>query len=226
MLSRLVIKALQSELLNVVNFVQLTPAEILMSSLQVAVFVGLYLSSPVILYHLLKIKFKNTSAKNTKFLPILLISIFVLFSLGILFAYYILLPFNLYFLLGLNGGIAGINISISSYVTLCLKLIFITGMIFELPIIFWALVKLDLLDYKKLASFWKPVAVGALAISAIFNLSSELFDLAFSTVTILIFYGLTILAAKTFYKEIKSFSDSVEKLFGSFKDGKNNGKNK
>lgn len=219
MLSRLIIKTLQSELLNVVNFVQLAPAEILTSLLQIAFFVGLYLSSPVILYHLLKIKFKTT-----KFLPVLLI--FILFSLGILFAYYILLPFNMYFLLGLNSGLAGVNISISSYIAFCLKLIFITGMVFEFPVIFWALAKLNLLDYKKLSSCWKPVAIGALIISIVFSLSSEFFDLIFSTVTILIFYGLTVFAAKTFYKEIKSFSNSAEKLFGSFRYGKNNGKNR
>ncbi|MFH0703145.1 MAG: twin-arginine translocase subunit TatC [bacterium] len=190
--SRQLIKILLMQVPFTINFVQLTPAEIFLSSLKIAVLTGFYLSFPVIIYYLKKF--------NKKILFTSLMSGFLLFAAGILFAYYVAIPLLLLFLLGFNSNLAHINISISSYVSFCLQVILIIGMAFELPVFCILLVKTRFISSKKLISLWKYVFIGALAVSFIIASSLELFAQIMFAGIILFFYGICIAITKIYKK--------------------------
>lgn len=184
------IKILQAQALTI-KFIQLSPDESLTASLKVTIFFGLYFSSPFVLYQLARLKLNDNKFLSKNFVLKLLTGSFFLFFLGILFAYYALIPSILFFLLGFNSNLAATSFSISKYVSFCLQIILISGIIFEFPIFLVLLAKTNFINYKKLVSSWKKVAIGAFIFSIVLT-SSELLTQVFLAGIILLFYGLAI----------------------------------
>ncbi|MDD3012321.1 MAG: twin-arginine translocase subunit TatC [Candidatus Gastranaerophilales bacterium] len=190
-----IIKLFQGRIPFAINFIQTVPSEMLILILKTAVFFGLSLSLPTIVYYLAKQRFKKQ--EDRKQLILTLSGGFFLFFIGVFFAYWIIIPILLYILFGFNFNLAGININISSYISFCLLTVLISGIIFELPVIVFILRKMDLLKaeillkYRKYAfitAFLLPVAV----------ISNEIFEILFYSVTLLFFYFLIVFIAKIF----------------------------
>ncbi|OGI21259.1 MAG: hypothetical protein A2287_04795 [Candidatus Melainabacteria bacterium RIFOXYA12_FULL_32_12] len=198
LLSGYLIKALQLQVPFTIKFIHFAPDEILVSSLKIAIFFGLYLSFPFIAYQFAKFKFQNKS-ENRKLFLILVSSGFLLLTFGILFAYYALIPLILFFLLGFNSDLAVTSLSISKYVSFCLNTILISCIAFELPVFLMLLIKTDFIKSKKLTTSWKKVIIGSF-IASVFLTSSELFTQIFLTGVILFFYGLGIATTKIIEK--------------------------
>ncbi|EKE04758.1 MAG: Sec-independent periplasmic protein translocase [uncultured bacterium] len=189
-----IIKILQLQLPFTVNFLQSGPDEIFVASLRVATFIGLYLAFPVVAYQFARIKFDNKGENEKSFLILASVG-FILFTFGILFAYYALIPSTLFFLLGFNSDVATASFSISKYVSFCLNTILIGGIIFESPVFLGILAKTNLITYEKLISSWKKVAIGTFAVSIILT-STELFTQIFLAITLLTFYGIGLATTK------------------------------
>jgi len=117
------------------NFIQVTPGEIFISSVEIAVIFGIILSAPIIIHNYIKLKIKPKTEQDKKFCYLIVILAFSAFILAVLFAYFVLIPIALYFLLGFNSGVASLNLVISNYVSFCIQIIFLTVLIFEIPVI-------------------------------------------------------------------------------------------
>jgi len=74
----------------------------------------------------------------------------VLFALGILFVYYVMLETALGFLLNFGTDIAVALISVRDYYDMVSALLFYFGLIFQIPLIVYLLVKLNIVGYRKL----------------------------------------------------------------------------
>jgi len=190
-----IIKLFQDRIPFDINFIQTAPSEIFILILKVAVLFGLILSLPTIIYYFLKPKFENQDDKKQFILT--LAGGFFLFFIGILFAYWILIPILLYILFGFNFNLAGINIDISSYISFCLLTALICGIVFELPVIIFILKKINLLEDKTLLNYWK-YAVAAAILLPVFVISNELYEILFYSITLLLFYFLIVFIAKVF----------------------------
>lgn len=124
------------------------------SHLKIAITAGLILTMPFILYQIwlfVSVGLKESEKKYVRFIfPFTLI----FFITGVLFGYFILIPLGLRFL----GSYGSVNIhvgfTLSSYISLFFILTFVSGIIFELPLVMLILVKLNILSsyfYTKLA---------------------------------------------------------------------------
>jgi len=69
------------------------------------------------------------------------------FFLGALFAYFIILPFGLRFLLGFMGDILTPQITVGSYISFVIQMILAFGFVFLLPVVVWLLSKLGVINY-------------------------------------------------------------------------------
>jgi|GEM_PF-3221147 len=190
-----IIKLFQGRTPFEINFIQTIPSEIFILIMKVAVFFGLFLSFPVIAYYLVKSEFKKT--EDRKQLILTLLGGFFLFFIGVMFAYWIIIPVSLYILLGFNFNLAAININISSYISFCLLTVFVSGIVFELPVIIFILRKIDLLKSEIILKYWKYVVATAFLLP-ILVISNELFEILFYSVTMLLVYFLIVFIAKAF----------------------------
>jgi sec-independent protein translocase protein TatC len=133
-----VLNILTAPLTNNVKNVQLifvSPGEAFMSTLQTALITGLILALPVILNRIYWFVAPGLTSQEKRFsFPVLIVSYF-LFLVGVVFAYFILLPFGVKFLVEFAPENIHPMISIGNYISFSSSLILGTGLIFELPMI-------------------------------------------------------------------------------------------
>lgn len=118
-----------------VPFIIISPAEGFTAVLRLSVLMGLFLGLPVTLRETLWFIGPALTRKQRLILiPISIISL-SLFALGVAFAYMILLPLGVKFLIGFVPEGITPNISIDRYIGFASALIFSTGLIFQVPIV-------------------------------------------------------------------------------------------
>jgi sec-independent protein translocase protein TatC len=90
-----------------------------------------------------------------------------LFLTGVLCAYYVALPPALDFLLNFGDDYAEPTIRIGSYMDFVTRLLFWTGVSFEMPIVIMYLARFRVVTTTQLIHWWRLAFVGAFIIAAI-----------------------------------------------------------
>ena len=118
------------------QFVYIAPAEIMMQYVKLALIGGLVLASPVILYELLAFASPGLKTSEKTFTMGVLILGFFFFVLGVMFAFYIMLPFMLEFFFNINTNAdISAQISLENYLSFMLKILGMMGLVFEIPVV-------------------------------------------------------------------------------------------
>lgn len=190
-----IVKLFQERAPFEMNFIQTIPSEIMITILKVAVLFALIISIPIIVYYLVKPTFKK--AEDKKQFVITLAGGALLFLIGALFAYWLIIPITLYFLIGFNFNLATVTLTVSSYTAFCLLTTVISGLIFELPLIIYVLKKLNLLKNEILLKYWKYIVSTAVLIPVLL-ISNELFEIIFYSAVFLLIYFLIVFIAKIY----------------------------
>ena len=161
------------ELLQSLQFVQLTPGEVLLVSVKLALVIGVILASPMLLYQTLM--FVLPGLADTERKPVLLTVIFgsVLFACGLWFSSQLVVPSALGFLLAYGQSVAVSQISIASYVDFCTMLMAVTGILFELPLVLMLLASLNLVTSTQLLQQWRVALVAILVAAAVLTPSQD-----------------------------------------------------
>jgi len=117
------------------------PAGYLNTYLSLGVYIGIVLASPVVLYQLwlfvAPALYKHERSAVTGFV----FSTVFLFLAGIVFGYFITLPYILRFLVSFQGNVGPIKpmITVNEYFDLVLLILMILGLVFELPVLIFFL---------------------------------------------------------------------------------------
>jgi len=128
---------------------------------------GLVAAFPVATISVYQLVSPLLSRQKRRFVVLFLPAIFVCFLGGVAFAYFVMLPVGLKFLLNFGEGIAVPLISITEYMALVTAMLFWLGMVFELPPIMFLLTKLRLVRYEQFRRFSRNVPVAALILGAL-----------------------------------------------------------
>jgi sec-independent protein translocase protein TatC len=158
---------------------------------EVSVYAGLLLASPVLVYHILAFMapalepetkpgdpsydqeirlLKSIRRSLVFFIP--MVAIF--FLAGIAFSYYLLLPPAIKFLLSFGIDQFKPLIDGKQFIGQMSKIMFWTGIVFELPIFLFLLAKIQVVTWRKLVSFWKWALVLSLVVAAFITPSPDL----------------------------------------------------
>lgn len=127
------------------------PGEAFMLSLQLSFFCGLIISFPLLMYFLLQFIMPGLLAQEKKILIRSVVCGFGLFLGGCTFAYFAVLPrvLSFFYTYSLDMGIEN-DWRIGYYLTFAAKLVFVFGVIFELPVVIIPLIKLGILNYERM----------------------------------------------------------------------------
>ena len=132
------------------KLVFLSPPEAFFTALKISFFAGILISLPYVLYQLWKFIEPGLYEHEKKFiLPFMFFSV-LFFFLGAAFAYFVILPFGLRFLLGFMGDLLTPQITIGSYISFVIQMILAFGFVFLLPVVVWLLSKLEIINYRLL----------------------------------------------------------------------------
>jgi Tat protein translocase TatC len=118
------------------------------------------------------------------FLPAILLS----YVGGMAFAYFVLLPTGLRFLLHFGTNIATPTIRISEYLALVMAMLFWLGIVFELPLAMFLLAKLRLVPYRKFKKLRKFVPATAFVLSAIITPTFDVVNQLLVAIPLIVLY--------------------------------------
>jgi len=128
----------------------------------------------------------------------------LLFYLGALTAYYLILPLSVNFLGNYQvaddiENLIALDSYIDTLITLCLS----TGIAFELPIVTYFLARLGIVTHKLLKTYRRHAFLAILVIAAMITPSTDIFTMFVTALPLQLVFELSVLVAKKARKEIK-----------------------
>jgi sec-independent protein translocase protein TatC len=140
--------------------------------------------------------------KEKKNITGLVIFVSFLFFLGVGFAYFVVVPLTVNFLLTYNvmGDTVKNQPLISSYFSTVLNLVFGTGVIFQLPVFIYFLAKIGLVSPKFLKKYRRHSIVVILILAAVIT-PADWMSMILVAIPLVVLYEVSILVAKRVYKE-------------------------
>lgn len=156
-----------------VKFLQFAPGEYFFASVKIAVFCGVLISSPIILYQLLLYLIPGlTKNERDIVLPVSLGS-GILFLIGLIFSYFFLVPAALRFFISYGSEVVEPFWSFDQYFDFIAVLLFATGLAFQIPAVQVVLGLLGIVTGEKMLSAWKYVIVICTVVAAIITPSTD-----------------------------------------------------
>jgi sec-independent protein translocase protein TatC len=131
----------------------LSPTEVVMSYMKVALVAALFFVMPFIMYQVWKFVEPGLKPVEKRFLVPFVMSSWFTFILGGSFAYLVMLRVAVPFLAAFGEGIATNSWSLASYVSFTLTMILVFGIVFELPVVCGLLSMLGLVDPAFMAKY-------------------------------------------------------------------------
>jgi sec-independent protein translocase protein TatC len=143
------------------------PLEYVTTYFRVSLLLGVAIAMPVFMWQLIAFVGPGLTRNEKRWAYPIILGASLMFVAGILFAYYVELPPALNFLLNFGGGVAEPFISVKKYVDFVTRLMFVTGVVFQMPFVVMGLAKIGVVQSRQLLRWWRFALVGAFVLSAI-----------------------------------------------------------
>lgn len=169
-------------------------AEQFIIHMKVAVYAGILLASPYILYALFRFISPALHTNEKKYAFRVVFSGYVMFLSGVMLSYFLIFPLTFRFL-GTYQVDAEVEnlISLHSYIDTMMMLNLMMGIMFEMPILCWLFAKLGFLSGSFMKRYRKHAIVVILIIAAIITPTADIFTLLLVSLPIYLLYEISIL---------------------------------
>ena len=169
--------------------------ELLTTAIKVSFVSGLILASPIIVSQGVMFVAPGLTRQEKRYLFGFMPVVILAFAGGVAFAYYILSPPALHFLLTFGGDIATPLIRISNIINLMIRLLFWMGLAFETPLVMFLLASLGIASASSLGRFRRYWVVVAFILAAMITPTVDPVNQALVAGPLLVLYELGILLA-------------------------------
>lgn len=174
----------------------LDPFEAFSVRFQLAVWAALVATSPVIIWQLLAFFLPALKPKERKwFMPTFVVSV-VLFILGAVFCYTVILNAAFQWLTEQAQGLGYVAPRMTSYIDIIIKFEIAFGAAFELPLVIFYLVIFDIVPYKKLRGSWRMVYIVLMVLCAIVTPDASPVTMLLMFAAMIALYELSLLLAR------------------------------
>ena len=193
------------------SFVYIAPAELMMTYVRISLVGGVVIIIPVIIYHIWR--FLQPGLKRAEQMGFnLIITVgLLLFCLGALFAFTIVLPILLGFFARLNtSGTVTAMVSVQEYVSYVISTMLIFGVIFETPIVLVALTGVGLVKPKTLQKNFKYVVLIILIVAAVITPPDVTSQVLVAIPLMILFYASIILCKILFRRKLAEQEEDLD----------------
>lgn len=127
------------------KMIYLTPSEALLANLRLSFTAAALITLPIILYQVVALVLA-LSRRSRRSAILLTLAMYFLFILGISFSYFVVFPFALNFFLSFSADDLVAQFSIARYISFATTFLFSFGLVFQLPLVFWFLGSIGILN--------------------------------------------------------------------------------
>ncbi|MEW6095570.1 MAG: twin-arginine translocase subunit TatC [bacterium] len=198
------------------KFVFLSPQEAFFSYLILTLFMGLFLSSPIIIFQIWRFVCAGLLRHERKYLLIYGPISFILFVGGMTFAFFLILPIGVRFLLSFGTDFLQPMISISRYISFAGMLLLGFGIVFQLPLAILFLTQVGLVSTLALRRNRKYAILLTFIISAILTPPDVLSQILMALPILLLLEISIWVAVLVEHKRVKRKIESTKRFILSF----------
>ena len=181
---------------GVTKLIALSPTENFTTYFRVALFSGFALAMPVILYEIFAYIDPALHPNERKFALTLGPFVLLLFVAGMLFCYLVLLPNALKFLINFGSEVIDNQLRASEYLSFVTLFIVGMGVVFEMPILIWALIRLGVIQRSWLTKRRRYIFVAVFAIAAVVTPTPDPFNQTIVAIPMYLLFELGLLLAR------------------------------
>jgi sec-independent protein translocase protein TatC len=176
-----------------VDLINLSPAGGFFVAFQVAIYGGMVLAAPFILYFILSFTFPALRMHEQKYVHRGLVFGTVLFLAGVFFCYFILMPVALAASQMYSNwlGFGAFQWRAEDYISFVCRFMLGMGIGFELPVVLLTLVKIGVLNYTTLRKMWRFMVVINLVLGALLT-TPEVVTQVLMAVPLYLLYEITV----------------------------------
>ena len=167
-----------------------------MTHVSASLYLGLLCASPYILFELFRFVSPALYDNERQWSVPILLTIYILFVLGVLMSYYILFPISFRFL-GTYSVADEVHstITLDSYISTFVTLTLVMGVVFQLPVIAYVLAKLGIIKAEVLAKYRQYALLIIMVVAAIIT-PPDLMTLVLVTIPLYLLYEVSIIVAR------------------------------
>jgi sec-independent protein translocase protein TatC len=174
------------------EFTVLGPTGGVVAYFRVALFIGAILSIPLVTYQVLMFVLPGLHPHEKRVLLAVLPVVTLLFLVGVVFTWYVLIPPALGFLEGFEPTLFKPEWTADLYLSFVTALVFWMGVAFEMPLIFFVLALMGFVEAGVLIRQWRIAVVGAAVAAAVITPTVDPVNMALVVVPLLALYGISI----------------------------------
>ncbi len=161
--------------------------------MQVSLLAGVTLAMPVILYQLWRFITPGLLAKEKRYVYIFVPTATVFFLAGAAFAYFVMLPAAVQFLLAFTG--IPTQPRPANYMSFITTLMFWVGVSFETPLLIFFLAKAGVVDARMLTKNWRVAIILIAILAAVVTPTPDPINMGLVMLPLILLYGLSIILA-------------------------------
>lgn len=193
-----------------INLIFIDVTEMLGTYMQVCLVAAIIVAMPVLVYQLIAFVAPALTAREKKYVWIVLPFIFLMFIAGVAFSYFVLLPPAMQFLISFGADIATPQIRIGNYVSLIGRLLLATGLIFETPVVTTFLARMGIISSKWMGQQRKWAIIVAFILGAIITPTLDPVNQTLVALPLIVLYEMSIWLAKLVeHRRARSFKPGV-----------------
>ena len=168
-----------------------------MIHLKTAMYAGLLLASPYVIYQLFRFVSPALYDHERHYATLLVTSGYVMFMLGTLLNYFLIFPLTVKFLgtYQVSEEVANM-LTLQSYMDTLIMMSLVMGVVFELPVVCWLLGRMGLISASMMQTWRRHAIVAILIVSAIITPTTDAFTLFVVALPIWLLYELSIVIVR------------------------------
>lgn len=171
------------------------------SHIKIALMAGIFLAVPVLMHQVWIFLAPGLMPRERKYARYFVLFATFFFGIGLLFCFIVLLPFAVPFLLGFKTEQLTPILRIGDYVDFVLKLLLVSGVIFELPLVIVLLTRMGILTPEWLAKNRKYALLLSFVLGALLTPTQDFFNMTLLSVPIYFLYEFGIIASRVLRKK-------------------------
>ena len=184
-----------------INLIFIEMTEMIGTIMRVCLVSGLILAMPYLTYEFVMFVSPALTRREKKYVYLILPWIALMFAVGVVFSYFILVPRMTTFMITFGSGIASPQIKIGNYISIVTRLLLLVGLVFEMPVLTTFLARLGVLKPKWLADKRKAAIILAFVLAALITPTIDPINQCLVALPLVVLYEMSVWLAKLVHKK-------------------------